>query len=86
MDLPRVGEVGIVDLEDEAPVDDGAGNVYVGDNNGKLHRIVISSGTDAATVSAPTAAILGDPSYDVTNNLIYIGASDGHIYAFTAGF
>ena len=71
-----------------APVDDGAGNVYVGDNNGKLHRIVISSGTEAVTspVSAPVAAILGDPSYDVTNNLIYIGASDGHIYAFTSGF
>ena len=70
-----------------APVDDGAGNLYFGGSDGKLHRLAVSDGTDLAQV--PTTAILGsmgEPSINWDRGVIHVGGSDGHVYTFDVGF
>ncbi len=70
-----------------APVDDGVGNLYIGGSDGKVHRLLVSDGSDAAQV--PTTAIsgtFGDPTFNVDINRIHVGGTDGHIYTFATGF
>src|SRR5712691_11450667 len=69
------------------PVDDGAGNLYIGGSDGKMHRILVSNGSDAAQV--PATAIsgwFGDATFNYDLNKIHVGATDGHIYTFTTPF
>jgi hypothetical protein len=70
-----------------APVDDGTGiNLYVAASDGKVHKVLVSSGAESGTAVtvAPSGTTLGDPAFDGVLNRIYIGASDGHVYAVAA--
>jgi hypothetical protein len=70
-----------------SPIDDAAGNLYLGGSDGKVHRLSVANGTDLAQV--PTAAIsgtFGEPSINWDRGVIHVGASDGHIYTFAVGF
>jgi hypothetical protein len=70
-----------------APVDDGAGNLYIGASDGKVHRLLVSNGNDAG--QAPATAIsgtFGDPTFNYDLNKIHVGGTDGHIYTFATGF
>jgi concanavalin A-like lectin/glucanase superfamily protein/putative pyrroloquinoline-quinone binding quinoprotein len=71
-----------------APVDDFAGNIYVGTSLGKVHRIRVSDGADVGqvTITASPTPTVGDPAFDGVLNQIYVGATDGHIYTFSPGF
>jgi PQQ-like domain len=68
-----------------APVDDGAGHLYIGGSDGKVHELDVATGTDHTSTnpSIPGAPTVGAPAFDVNLNRIYVGASDGHIYSFT---
>src|SRR5438876_5879886 len=69
------------------PVDDGAGNIYIGGSDGKVHRLLVSDGSDAAQVPATgVSGTMGDPTFNYDLNKIHVGASDGHIYTFATGF
>ena len=69
------------------PVDDGAGNIYIGGSDGKVHRLLVSDGSDAAQVPATgVPGTMGDPTFNYDLNKIHVGATDGHIYTFSAGF
>src|SRR5438445_7074019 len=69
------------------PVDDGAGNIYIGGSDGKVHRLLVSDGSDAAQVPATgVPGTMGDPTFNYDLNKIHVGASDGHIYTFATGF
>ncbi|PYO24312.1 MAG: hypothetical protein DMD88_01310 [Candidatus Rokuibacteriota bacterium] len=69
------------------PVDDGAGNIYIGGSDGKVHRLLVSDGSDAAQVPATgVAGTMGDPTFNYDLNKIHVGATDGHIYTFATGF
>ena len=68
-------------------MDDGVGNVYVGASDGKVHQLASSDGTDVKQVTLPgPTATAGDPAFDSVLNRIYVGSSDGHIYAFGTPF
>jgi hypothetical protein len=71
-----------------APVDDFAGNIYVGTSLGKVHRIQVSNGAvmGQVTITASPTPTVGDPAFDGVLNRIYVGATDGHIYTFSPGF
>lgn len=71
-----------------APVDDFAGNIYVGTSLGKVHRIRVTDGADVGQVTITTSPTptVGDPAFDGVLNRIYVGATDGHIYTFSPGF
>jgi hypothetical protein len=68
-----------------APVDDGAGHLYIGGSDGKVHELDIATGADhpSTNPAIPGAPTVGAPAFDVNLNRIYVGASDGHIYSFT---
>src|SRR5206468_10904589 len=69
------------------PVDDGAGNIYIGGSDGKVHRLLVSDGSDAAQVPATgVSGTMGDPTFNYDLNKIHVGATDGHIYTFSTGF
>jgi hypothetical protein len=69
------------------PVDDGAGNIYIGGSDGKVHRLLVSDGSDAAQVPATAiSGTFGDPTFNYDLNKIHVGATDGHIYTFSTGF
>jgi hypothetical protein len=65
------------------PVYDGVGFLYTGSTNGNINRF------DAATFGiyrtniaiAGSTVTIGDPSFDGVLKKIYVGASDGHVYA-----
>ena len=70
-----------------APVDDGAGHLYIGGSDGKVHQVDIATGTDQK--QAPTTAIsgtFGDPTFNWDISSIHVGATDGHIYTLTVPF
>lgn len=71
-----------------APIDNFDGtNVYVGASDGKVHELVLSTGTDGKQVTiVPVTTTVGDPSFDITLGRVYVGAVDGHIYSFTSPF
>ena len=65
----------------------GLGKVYVGSSDGKIHQLNLSTGVDEAQrIVDPTPATVGDPSLDVTLSRIYVGATNGRIFAFTFPF
>src|SRR5437879_5354837 len=69
------------------PVDDGAGNIYIGGSDGKVHRLLVSGGSDAAQVPATgVSGTMGDPTFNWDISKIHVGATDGHIYTFSIGF
>jgi hypothetical protein len=69
------------------PVDDGAGNIYIGGSDGKVHRLLVSDGSDAAQVPATAiSGTFGDPTFNYDLNKIHVGGTDGHIYTFATGF
>ena len=69
------------------PVDDGAGNIYIGGSDGKVHRLLVSDGSDAAQVPATgVSGTMGDPTFNYDLNKIHVGSTDGHIYTFATGF
>ena len=69
------------------PVDDGAGNIYIGGSDGKVHRLLVSGGSDLAQVPATgVSGTMGDPTFNWDISKIHVGATDGHIYTFSIGF
>jgi hypothetical protein len=65
---------------------------YVGDDAGNLYKVhpVLGSGTPAVTkysfgltVGADTSVLTG-PTYDASSGYVFVGASNGEIYAVTA--
>jgi len=70
-----------------APVDDGAGNLYIGGSDGKVHRLLVSNGSDAAQMPATgISGTMGDPTFNWDTSSIHVGATNGHIYTFTTPF
>ena len=70
-----------------APVDDGAGHIYVGGSDGKVHQLDAATGLNEKMVPATgILGTLGDPTFNVDVNRIHVGASDGHVYTFTTPF
>jgi hypothetical protein len=72
-----------------APIDNFAGTkVYVGASDGKVHQLRLSDGVDEAQANlvGPSTPTGGDPSFDITLDRVYVGATDGHIYSFTSPF
>ena len=70
-----------------APVDDGAGNLYIGGSDGKVHRLLVSNGSDAAQMPATgVSGTMGDPTFNWDTSSIHVGATNGHIYTFTTPF
>ena len=64
----------------------GLGKVYVGSSDGKIHQLNLSTGVDEAQRIVDTTATVGDLSLDVTLSRIYVGATNGRIFAFTFPF
>jgi len=70
-----------------APVDDGAGNLYIGGSDGKVHRLLVSNGSDAAQMPATgVSGTMGDPTFNWDTSSIHVGATNGHIYTYTTPF
>lgn len=73
-----------------APIDNGDDfnyKIYVGASDGKLHQLRLSDGVDEAQRTiVPGTPTVGDPSFDYLLSRVYVGATDGHIYAFGAPF
>jgi outer membrane protein assembly factor BamB len=70
-----------------APVDDGAGHIYVGGSDGKIHQIDLTTGTDQKQLpSAAISGTIGDPTFNPDLNTVIVGGSDGHIYTFATPF
>ena len=69
-----------------APVVDGTNTfLYIGASDGKVHQLQVSNGTDSKQVTiVPGTPTVGSPGFDGAR--IYVGAADGHIYAFTTPF
>jgi hypothetical protein len=75
-------------------VDYGDDFAYVGDNNGKLHKFTgVFLGSPAEVVGgspswpvavAPAGTILTGPIYDSVSGNIFVGGSDGNLYAVNA--
>lgn len=68
------------------PVDDGAGHIYVGGTDGKVHQLNAVGGTTEKQVTIPGTPTVGDPAFDGVLNRVYVGTSDGHVYAITTPF
>jgi outer membrane protein assembly factor BamB len=60
--------------------------LYVGGSDGKIHEINITTGVDQKQRTITGTPTAGDPSLDYTNNRLYVGASDGNVYAFDVPF
>jgi outer membrane protein assembly factor BamB len=64
--------------------------VYVGCSDGKLHELLLSTGVDetasARIVDTAAGVVVGDPTLDTTLNKVFVGASDGRVYAFSFPF
>jgi len=71
-----------------ALVDDGAGHFYISGNDGKLYQHSMFGGVSQKNVAVtPTTTVtLGDPSFDSVLNRVYVGTSDGHVYAVSTPF
>jgi outer membrane protein assembly factor BamB len=71
------------------PVDDGGtpDRLYVGGSDGKVHQLDASTGTDQKQIPvAATTPTLGEPTFNVDTNAIYIGATNGNIYTLPVPF
>ncbi len=64
----------------------GLGKVYVGSSDGKIHQLRVSDGVDEAQRIVDPTATVSDPSLDVTLSRLYVGATNGRIFAFTFPF
>jgi hypothetical protein len=68
-------------------VEDANGWLYVPSTSNALHKFASLTGSCyTTTLTLPTGSVMGDPSYDGILNRLYIGSSDGHVYAVTPGF
>jgi outer membrane protein assembly factor BamB len=56
--------------------------IYVSSSDGKIHKIDPSNGTDLAQIPVVASGTVGDPSFDTGSSKLYVGATDGRIYAF----
>jgi hypothetical protein len=70
-----------------APVDDGAGWLYIGGSDSRVHQLDVATGTDQKqmTVSAQTVTV-GDVTFNWDLNRIHVGASDGRVHTFGVPF
>src|SRR3989441_2339660 len=67
------------------PVDDGVNTyIYIGGSDGKAHQLLQSNGNDTKQlpVSASTPT-LGEPTFNMDLNLLYVGGTDGRTYTFS---
>jgi outer membrane protein assembly factor BamB len=64
----------------------GGSRLYLGASDGKIHQINITTGVDEAQRTVPGTPGLGDVSIDYTNNRLYVGGTDGNVYAFDIPF
>jgi outer membrane protein assembly factor BamB len=63
------------------------GKIYVGGSDGLVHELNISDGTQTKTQNAGgTGVTIGEPSYDGTDNVLYVNTTQGNQYAFTVPF
>lgn len=62
--------------------------VFVGCSGGKIHELLLSTGVDEAQriVDPSGGVVVGDPSLDLIDNEIIVGASDGRVFAFSLPF
>ena len=62
--------------------------VFVGCSDGRIHELLLSTGVDEAQriVDPFGGVIVGDPSLDLNDNEIIVGASDGRVFAFSLPF
>jgi hypothetical protein len=64
-----------------------ANAVYVGGSDGLVHELALSTGTQTKTQNAGgTGVTVGEPSYDGTDNVLYVNTTQGNQYAFTVPF
>jgi hypothetical protein len=64
-----------------------AGKLYVGGSDGLVHELAISNGVESKTQNAGgTGVTVGEPSYDGTDNVLYVNTTLGNQYAFTVPF
>jgi outer membrane protein assembly factor BamB len=58
------------------------GTVYVGSTNGSLYQLDATNGSVVTSEQLGSgSATIGSPGYDWANNLAYVGAEDGAVYA-----
>ena len=63
------------------------GKMYVGGSDGLVHELAISNGVQSKTQNAGgTGVTVGEPSYDGTDNVLYVNTTQGNQYAFTVPF
>lgn len=58
---------------------------YVGSSDGRLYELDVSAGapTPVPILIGDGGATVGSPSFDVANDILYVGAEDGSIHAVT---
>lgn len=53
----------------------------VGGGNGRLYQLQLSDGSVSSVQLSPNNVSIGSPSFDVTNNLVYVGSEAGAVFA-----
>lgn len=61
------------------------GHAYVGSDDGRLHQLDLNTGADLTRI-VNTSTTTGAPSLDVTRSRVYVGSTDGRIYAFAVPY
>ena len=65
----------------------GAGTLYVGGSDGLVHELALSTGIQTKTQHAGgTGVSVGEPSYDGTDQVLYVNTTQGNQYAFSVPF
>jgi hypothetical protein len=63
----------------------GSSLVFVGSADGRLYELDVSAGppTPVPILIGDGGATVGSPSFDVANDILYVGTEDGSIHAVT---